>query len=132
MRLAQLTHQWMSRILKQIFKKKSKLDWNNLDSLDRLEEIRLRSFDVPQLLFKHSTRCSISSMAKNRLDSGEAPKGLEIHYLDLIAYRDVSNEIAESFGVRHESPQVLLIKNGKSIFDASHSMIKWSSISAQV
>ena len=71
-------------------------------------------------------------MAKNRLDSGEAPKGLEIHYLDLIAYRDVSNEIAESFGVRHESPQVLLIKNGKSIFDASHSMLKWSSISAQV
>jgi bacillithiol system protein YtxJ len=108
------------------------LNWNNLDSLDKLEEIRRKSFDVPQLLFKHSTRCSISSMAKNRLDSGEAPKGLEIYYLDLIAYRDVSNEIAESFGVRHESPQVLLIKNGKSIFDASHSMIKWSSISAQV
>ena len=108
------------------------MNWNNLDSLDKLEEIRRKSFDVPQLLFKHSTRCSISSMAKNRLDSGEAPKGLEIYYLDLIAYRDVSNEIAESFGVRHESPQVLLIKNGKSIFDASHSMIKWSSISAQV
>lgn len=132
MRHAQLIHRWMLRILKQIFKKQSKLNWNNLDSLDKLEEIRRKSFDTPQLLFKHSTRCSISSMAKNRLDSGEVPEGLDIHYLDLIAFRDISNEIADSFGVRHESPQVLLIKNGESIFDASHSMIKWSSISAQV
>ncbi|KYP16118.1 bacillithiol system redox-active protein YtxJ [Flavihumibacter sp. CACIAM 22H1] len=99
------------------------MHWNPLNKLEQLEEIRQASFTRPQVIFKHSTRCAISSMAKNRLDKAILPEGVEFHYLDLIQYRSISNEIAKSFGVDHESPQVLLIKEGTCIFDTSHSGI---------
>jgi bacillithiol system protein YtxJ len=108
------------------------MNWIPLTENTALDLIKENSFNRPQLIFKHSTRCSISSMAKNRLDRSEVPVGIEFHYLDLIAHRNLSNSIAEIFNVAHESPQVLLIKNGECVYDESHSGISMDEISEQV
>ena len=102
------------------------MTWVNLTSLDQLNEIK--SAEGYSLIFKHSTRCSISSMAKNRLDREEAPDNMKFYYLDLIAYRSISNKIAEVFKVHHESPQVLLIKNGECTYEESHNGISMDEI----
>lgn len=98
------------------------MKWNNIESPQDLNAVVERSKEVPCLIFKHSTRCSISSMAKYRLegDWDFSEKEIEPYYLDLIAYRNLSNAVAEEFQVHHESPQVLLIKNGECTYDASH------------
>ena len=98
------------------------MNWNSLTSAYELNQIIERSHQVPCLIFKHSTRCSISFMAKHRLEEKwdfDATK-LEPYYLDLFSYRNVSNEVAERFQVFHESPQILLIKDGECVHDASH------------
>ena len=79
-----------------------------------------RSGAKPQVIFKHSTRCSISSVAFQRLQKAQQPEGIDFYYLDLLAHRPLSNRVAEVFKVHHESPQVLVIKDGKCIFDESH------------
>lgn len=85
------------------------------------------------LLFKHSTRCSISSMALKRLESKwESNNQVQAYFLDLIKYREISDEIAQVFGVRHESPQVLLIKNGKCFYHNSHSGICYPAITEAI
>src|SRR5687767_2204769 len=99
------------------------MNWNKLENNDQLSDIINQSHQKPQVIFKHSTRCSISSMAKNRLERSGAPDGINFHYLDLIQYRFISNRIAEDFNVWHESPQVLVIKDGKCVYDESHSGI---------
>lgn len=98
------------------------MNWKNISSIGELESIAELSKERAQAIFKHSTRCSISSMAKSRMERG-MPDDSEIWYLDLIKHRDVSNAIAEKFKVYHESPQVLIIKNGECTFDASHNQI---------
>jgi bacillithiol system protein YtxJ len=77
------------------------------------------------LIFKHSTRCSISSMALNRIEKSDKLKNtsLDYYYLDLIKHRDLSNKIASDFSVPHESPQIILMQKGEVILDASHSEI---------
>lgn len=97
--------------------------WITLNTEDQLNEIDLRSFEKPQLIFKHSTRCSISSVIKNRLYKNAPPENIDFYYLDLIANRNISNAIAQKYNVAHESPQVLLIREGKCVFDESHSGI---------
>lgn len=101
------------------------MNWKALNSLDQLEEINKRSFEKKQAIFKHSTRCSISSMVKTRVerDYDIADDQLDIFYLDLIALRDISNAIADKWNIRHESPQVIIIENGKAIHDSSHTNI---------
>lgn len=102
------------------------MDWKHLTSVEQLDDIINASNDKPQLLFKHSTRCSVSTFAKRILTSeysDEVGEKLDCYYLDLISYRDVSNAIADKLGVMHESPQIVLVKDGKAIFDASHSSI---------
>ncbi len=99
------------------------MSWITLASEEQLEAIHQKSFEKPQLIFKHSTRCSISSVIKNRLYKNELPGVIDFYYLDLIANRPVSNKIADQYGIEHESPQVLLIKDGKCIFNESHSAI---------
>ncbi|MCH5686393.1 bacillithiol system redox-active protein YtxJ [Niabella sp. W65] len=99
------------------------MSWITLNSEEQLEVINQKSFEKPQLIFKHSTRCSISSVIKNRLYKNALPDGIDFYYLDLIANRPVSNKIADQYGIAHESPQILLIKDGKCIFDESHSAI---------
>ncbi len=76
-----------------------------------------------QVIFKHSTRCSISVLAKNRLEKFAGSDKLTFHYLDLLNHRSLSNEIAERFGVEHASPQILLIRKGECIYDESHHAI---------
>ena len=85
------------------------------------------------LIFKHSTRCAISSTAKFRFESfWKNDINFPAYYLDLIKYRELSNQIAIDFNVWHESPQVLVIKNGKCIFNASHLSISVKDILAAV
>ncbi|MCS7017619.1 MAG: bacillithiol system redox-active protein YtxJ [Cytophagales bacterium] len=100
------------------------MQWNCLSSLAELDNIVQLSYQQPVLIFKHSTRCSISATALHRLerhwDAANSHNNMVPYLLDLIAYREVSNHIAERFGVRHESPQVLLIQQGKCIYHASH------------
>ena len=73
-----------------------------------------------------------SGMVKNRLDRNSQPEQIDFHYLDLIKYRLLSNKIAEEFAVYHESPQVLLIKNGECVYDESHSGIEMNEILEQM
>lgn len=98
------------------------IQWIPLDSESQLDEIVEQSNNTPCLIFKHSTRCNISSMAKTRLEKSWdfSTSEMKPYYLDLIAFRGISNAIAEKFGVYHESPQVLLIRNGECTYDASH------------
>lgn len=107
------------------------MEWIVLNSEAQLDKINIDSAQRPQLIFKHSTRCSISAMAKNRLYKNELPEGIDFYYLDLINYRSISNKIAENYGIRHESPQVLLIKNGQCIYNESHSGIYMNDIVAE-
>lgn len=104
--------------------KASKVNWIPLTNLDQLNEIVALSNEKPVAIFKHSTRCSISRFAlkqfENEFDSADAT---DTYFLDLIEHRDVSNEIASRFKVVHQSPQLLLIKNGQSVYDVSHSDI---------
>lgn len=99
------------------------MTWVNLTSLDQLNEIK--NADGYSLIFKHSTRCSISMMAKRNFEFNweVIPEDTKLYFLDLISYREISNSIAEVFGVAHQSPQVLLIKNGECVLEASHSDI---------
>lgn len=99
------------------------MNWEMLSHIGQLEDIKQLSFTQPVAIFKHSTRCSISAMVKSRLERMYMPSGIRFYYLDLLAHRDISNAIAATFQVRHESPQVLLIKNGVCIFDESHNGI---------
>lgn len=107
------------------------MNWINITTAEQLDEIKERSSTTPQVIFKHSTRCSISSMAKNRLERSTQPSHIDFYYLDLIKYRSLSSKLAEDFDVWHESPQVLIIKNGKCVYDESHSGIRMEEILAQ-
>ena len=104
--------------------------WNPIESIDRVEEIESNSFSRPQLIFKHSTRCGISAWAESELYSGSGilSNKIDLHYLDLLSYRSVSNHIAEAFSVPHQSPQIILLDKGKSRLNLSHSAISVSRI----
>ncbi len=97
--------------------------WTPLTEESQLETIKALSFKKPQVIFKHSTRCSISQVVKSRLEKSPATDQVNYFYLDLIQHRNISNKIAEDFSVYHESPQILLIKNGECVYDESHTGI---------
>lgn len=104
------------------------MNWIQLSEESQVELIKEQSKQQPVIIFKHSTRCSISNMVKNRLER-EAPAGNTIFYfLDIIRYRAISNKIAGDFHVHHESPQVLLIKNGECTYEESHNGINMADI----
>jgi bacillithiol system protein YtxJ len=98
------------------------MNWIKLQNIADLETIRKESEQKTVLIFKHSTRCSISSTALSRLERAwtNESESIQPHYLDLLSHRDISNQIASTFSVAHESPQVLLIKNGNCIYNAAH------------
>jgi len=108
------------------------MSWIHLTDLEQLKAIKANSNSKPQIIFKHSTRCSISTVAYNRLQKSEVPAGADFYYLDLLANRQISNAIAEQFHVHHESPQVLLIRNGECIYDESHMAISMDEIAEQI
>jgi len=114
----------VARCMKQIH-------WKSFDTATELDAIHEASFDKPQLLFKHSTRCSISSLAMHRLETQAADlnRTEEIHLLDLIQHRELSRKISEQYSVRHESPQLLVIYQGKCIHHDSHLDISLARIS---
>lgn len=92
--------------------------WFKLNSTETLDELIHMSNESPQLLFKHSTRCSISSVALNRIQ--QALRNINLYVLDVIANRELSNQVAQHFNVLHESPQILIIYNEGCIYTASH------------
>lgn len=100
--------------------------WKTLTSLEQLNDIDKDSKGKPVVLFKHSTTCGISAGAKHRIEidwtklEGEV---MDFYYLDLLNYRPISNAIAERYNVRHESPQIIVVKNGKATFNTSHHRI---------
>jgi bacillithiol system protein YtxJ len=98
------------------------MNWNHLTSTQDILDIEERSRTVPCLILKHSTTCPISSIAKMRLESSWdfSAEELEVYHLDLLRHRDISRFIAEHFAVHHESPQVLLIRDGMCTYDNSH------------
>lgn len=104
------------------------MEWKELTTEEQILDIVRVSEAKAQVIFKHSTRCSISSVAKGRLDRATAPSDTDFYYLDLVRYRNISNKIAEVFKVRHESPQVLVIRNGECIYDESHMGINMQDI----
>lgn len=99
------------------------MKWIPLESLEQLEEIK--QAQGYSIIFKHSTRCSISLMAKKKfeLEWESLPENTPVFFLDLLNHRPISNAIAEQFHVHHESPQLLLIKDGECIFETSHGEI---------
>lgn len=96
------------------------MNWIPLESADQLNEIKQNQ--GYSLIFKHSTRCSISMMAKRRfeLDWEDLPEDMPLYFLDLIKYRELSGMVAQLFQVHHESPQLILIKDGECVLDQSH------------
>jgi bacillithiol system protein YtxJ len=102
----------------------SKVGWRQLTDLGQLNEIIDLSTENPVLIFKHSTRCSISRMVLKQFENEFDLQDKVIpYYLDLLEFRNVSNEIASRFRVFHQSPQLIVIKDGIAIFNDSHGSI---------
>jgi len=106
-------------------KKGKKIQWIPLASVDQLDEIAVKSSGRPQVIFKHSTTCGISRMVLNMFTSsyGLEDGTMDMYFLDLHANRTVSNAVAEKFQVMHQSPQLLIIKNGVVVAHDSHGAI---------
>ncbi|NEM96521.1 bacillithiol system redox-active protein YtxJ [Pontibacter burrus] len=111
------------------------MNWHPLNNTEQLDLVLEESKHTPVVIFKHSTRCSISSTAKSRLERQWDGKGLDHvkpYYLDLIAYRPVSNEVADVLDVQHESPQLLLVQDGVCTYNASHMSISVDELKKKV
>lgn len=99
----------------------SKMHWEQLNDVSQLDSIIMQSKEKPVVIFKHSTRYSISRMALRQFENEfDLQDKVTPYYLDLIANREVSNGISQRFNVEHQSPQLLLIKDGVSVYDVSH------------
>lgn len=108
------------------------MEWKNITDLGQISDIKSNA--GYSLIFKHSTRCSVSMMAKKRfeLDWDVIPAETKLYFLDLISHRAISAQIAETFQVHHESPQILLIRDGNCVLDASHSDISAEEVAAAI
>ncbi|MGZ3837403.1 MAG: bacillithiol system redox-active protein YtxJ [Flavisolibacter sp.] len=104
------------------------MHWIHLTDEEQLKQIITRSQNRPQVIFKHSTRCSISSVALQRLQKVDQPADIDFYFLDLLSYRHLSTRISELFKVYHESPQVLVIRDGDCVYDESHLSISMNEI----
>lgn len=111
------------------------MQWTTLTDIARLDAIDQASMEAPVLIFKHSTRCNISSAALARLERSWTTINDQAHvayHLDLIRHRDVSNAIAGHYGIEHASPQVLVIHKGKCVYTESHFGITYAAVIAQL
>lgn len=100
------------------------MEFQILNTIEQLNEIDLKSNSKIQAIYKHSTRCSISNMTNKILNKelkNVNENVIDVYYLDLILFRDISNNISTRYTIDHESPQILIIKGGKCIYYASHS-----------
>lgn len=111
------------------------MNWKQLEQIGQLTDIDVQSHTAPVVIFKHSTRCSISAAALNRIerswDTGEM-KEIEPYFLDLIAHRTTSDAVALHYEIRHESPQVLVIRKGECIYHVSHMGIDYNDLRAHL
>ncbi|MBO6829628.1 bacillithiol system redox-active protein YtxJ [Allomuricauda sp.] len=104
--------------------KKKSLPWIPLEAMDQLEAIAEKSNGRPQVIFKHSNTCGISRMVLNMFESSyHMDLDIDLYFLTIQSHRDISNRIAEKFDVLHESPQLLVVKNGEVTFHTSHGAI---------
>ena len=109
----------------------SDMKWTELRTKTQLEQIHEESRTKSILIFKHSSRCSISRMALDRLErkwNAEQTLHIKPYFLDLLSFREISASVANQFDVEHESPQVLIIENGQSVYDRSHFDIDYHKI----
>ncbi len=106
------------------------MNWIALKDYSQISEALERS--EPFLVFKHSTRCSISSMAKSRLERNFDLDDVQAFYLDLITYRSISDQLVLDFNVVHQSPQLLFIQKGNCTYHASHNSIDLEAIKAKL
>lgn len=105
-------------------KEEKVLPWIALTAINQLDEIAEHSNSKTQLIFKHSTRCGISRMVMNEFVSAyDLDMNMDLYYLDLLNYRDVSNEVGYKFQVIHQSPQLLVLRNGVVVAHVSHGEI---------
>jgi bacillithiol system protein YtxJ len=100
------------------------MNWLALNSIEGLDKLVGESFSEQIAIFKHSTRCSISRMIKDRIERGIPLNHMPAYYLDLLEYREISNTIATRLNVQHESPQLLILRNGICTSHASHNAIQ--------
>jgi bacillithiol system protein YtxJ len=106
------------------------MNWIPLVSQEQLQQIIEASHNQPHIIFKQSTRCNISTVVKSRLEKGTLHEHTPFYFLDLLSFRPVSDFVARHFDVTHESPQLLVIKDGKCIFHESHTGIDEEEIKA--
>ena len=108
------------------------MDWIQLTELSQLQTIIKESESGSIAIFKHSTSCGISRMVLKGFEKdakNQDISAVKLYFLDLLRYRSISNEIANLFDVVHESPQLLVIKNGAVKHHSSHSSISSSVLS---
>ena len=116
---------FFSKLFNEESSNTNKIEWIPLETIEQLDTIVQESYEMPVLIFKHSTRCNISRFALKRFENEfELQEKVITYFLDLLNYREISNEIAVKFGVQHQSPQVLLLKNGKVVYHDSHDGIE--------
>jgi len=108
------------------------MNWIQLTSDDQVDQIAEQSVNRPQVVFKHSTRCSLSSVVWNRIGKKEFGNSADYYFLDIIANRALSNRIAADFAVHHESPQLLIIKNRDCVYEESHMAIHPDELAEQL
>ncbi len=101
------------------------MSWHTIQAETQIQELIKASYSKPQLIFKHSTRCGLSSTAKYQLDASleSLSSVFDLHYLDLLNFRSISNIIAEILDVEHASPQVIVVQKGKAAYDLSHALV---------
>lgn len=105
-------------------------NWHQMQNISDLEKAIESSYENTVVIFKHSTRCGTSHHAlqdlleEYQIDDAEA----EVYYLDLIRYREVSNCISDRLKIPHQSPQIIVLKNGEVVHNASHQAVKWEDV----
>jgi len=109
----------------------SSINWMQLQSVEQIDQVIEQSTSRYVMIFKHSTRCGTSAMALDRLqrnwNSSDLPE-MDLYFLDLITYREISNKVAEVFGVWHQSPQIIVVRDGKCIYETSHFNISFQDL----
>jgi bacillithiol system protein YtxJ len=106
------------------------MNWNYITKESDIDDLVELSNTKKVVVFKHSTRCSISKLVLNRFEQSWTYTDVAPYLIDLLSYRQISNKISELFDVVHQSPQLLVIVNGKCVDDASHSLISSINLNA--
>jgi bacillithiol system protein YtxJ len=104
------------------------MHWIHLTDEDQLQKILVRSEEKPQVIFKYSSHCLLSETILARLQENCCPEHIDFHFLDLMAHKDISEKVSDTFHVSEQSPQIILIKGGESIYEGSNPEISLQEI----